>query len=86
MIVAAITELIVSLLKSTVIFFIGRILCQPLALRRFLGLNSLDEDLSDFHSILVWIENIGWIVKLIAVFTGITAIVTTIIIAFFNLS
>ena len=76
MILTAIPIFITSLLQCVVIYFIGKILCQPTELRQFLGINKSNEDSGNFQNITVWLDNIGQILKLIAVINGITALIT----------
>jgi membrane protein DedA with SNARE-associated domain len=80
MMLSALTGLIAALLQFAVLYLIGRILCKPAELRKFLGMELKEENTADFHNISKWIETIGGFVKLIAIFSGLSSFITTILI------
>ena len=79
MFLTAIIGFIASLGHSAVLFLIGKILCHPTELRKFLGLNTIDENSIDFQNITIWIEYIGQILKIIAILNAIVTLITPLI-------
>jgi membrane protein YqaA with SNARE-associated domain len=74
MVSATLGSLIISLLEYAIIYFVGKILCQPTELRVFLGLKKKEENLQDIYFISKWIETIGWFLKIIAIIGSISSI------------
>jgi membrane protein YqaA with SNARE-associated domain len=77
-IIATLAGQILSFLYSAILYFLGKILSNSTELRRFLSLNKQDENPQSFYRISTWVENIGWILKILAIISVFTSIVTTI--------
>ena len=74
-----ILKLLESFLYCVGLFFVGRILNQPLQLRRFLGIRIPDEKPSSFKRVNAWVQSIGTLLIFIAIVSFLTALTTTIL-------
>jgi membrane protein YqaA with SNARE-associated domain len=77
-ILAAIGGMITTLLQSAITYFIGESLTKSAQFRQFWGLQRQEENTRNFHEISVLVENIGWILKILAIAYAISAIITSI--------
>jgi hypothetical protein len=77
-IIATLAGQILSFLYSAILYFSGKILSNSTELRLFLNLNKQDENPQSFYRISTWVENIGWILKILAIINVFTSIITTI--------
>ncbi len=80
MIITALLGFFQSVLYATLLFYIGNIFSNSRQLRYYLGLSKDGEDENDFSNTSYWIENIGRILKIIALLSMFISLVTTIMV------
>lgn len=80
MIITALLGFFQSVLYATLLFYIGNIFSNSQQLRNYLGLSKDGEDENDFSNTSYWIENIGRILKIIALLSMFISLVTTIMV------
>lgn len=80
MIITALLGFFQSVLYATLLFYIGNIFSNSRQLRNYLGLAKDGEDENDFSNTSYWIENIGRILKIIALLSMFISLVTTIMV------
>ena len=78
MTLVSIFALILSYLYNILIYLLGEMLSNTRQLRLFLGMNTQDENERNFVTTTKIVENIGLVVKIIAIASAITSTVTTI--------
>lgn len=83
MILALITASVIAILQSILIFLVGKILSRPTELRKFLKLNTADENVADFQSVMVWVRYIGQMLKIYAIISVIMTLLSSPLITFF---
>ena len=79
MILSALLALVVSLLESLLLYCVGKILSNSAQLRRYLGLETVENNEYSFNETSHWVERAGQVVILIAMIDAISSIVTTIV-------
>ncbi|MEO0468104.1 MAG: hypothetical protein AAF206_00685 [Bacteroidota bacterium] len=77
MIFSTIVALIPSLLQDVVLFWVGKMLQQPIHLRKFLGLQTAEEDIKGFAEIIEIVAKIGQFVTLLAIVRFISTLVSS---------
>ena len=75
MLLTTIIGLVTALLQSVMMFLVGKILCRPIELRRFLNSSNNEDDLLNSQNMVIWIEYLGQIMKIYAVVSLITALI-----------
>ncbi len=80
MIITALLGFFQSVLYATLLFYIGNIFSNSRQFRNYLGLAKEGEDENDFSTTSYWVENIGRILKIIALLSMFISLVTTIMV------
>jgi membrane protein DedA with SNARE-associated domain len=78
MILTALVGLFQSLLYDLILFYVGKILSNSYQLRRYLGLNTEDEKEYKFNLTSLWVEKIGKLVMIMAIFSAIYSVFITV--------
>jgi membrane protein YqaA with SNARE-associated domain len=78
MIVLTLASMLEGVLKYMVLFLLGRILINPIQLRNYLGMKSLQEEVKYFEWTVFWIEKMGRLLMFFAVIGIISSVITTI--------
>ena len=80
MIITALLGFFQSVLYATILFYIGKIFSNSRQLRNYLGLAKENEDENDFIQTSYWVENIGRVLKIVALLSMFISLVTTIMV------
>lgn len=80
--ISVILGLIIELLWALVIFYVGKIISNPLQMRNFFGWGKPDAGEADFASTLFWMEKAGGIIIILALLKAVLSIVTNMAIIF----
>lgn len=78
MILTAIIGLLQSILYDVVLFYLGKLLSNPIQFRNYLGMTSQYENENNFIWAAFWVKRIGKLLMVIAIISMITSIISTI--------